>query len=137
MEQSLEEIRSEYRRMLLDIEHKSIDSFDKAVMTLSGGALGLSMTFLHNIIGPSQAVHVNLLLTAWGLWAASLSFTLWSFWLSARAMRRAVHQLDNRTIGRERLGGFWDWATGKSTVLGGASFIFGIATMIVFVHFNL
>lgn len=51
MEQSLEGIRSEYRRMLLDLEQESIASFDRTVLYLSGGALGLSMTFLQNIIG--------------------------------------------------------------------------------------
>ena len=45
MAQSLDEIAAEYRRQLLTLEQKSTEAFDKAVLSLSGGALGLSIAF--------------------------------------------------------------------------------------------
>lgn len=137
MAQSEAEIAAEYRRLLVDSEQKSIESFDKAVLALSGGALGLSMAFLNGFVGPAREVQTFWLLFAWCCWAASLILTLSSFWLSARAMRRAVQQLDDYKIGQERPGGFWDWATGTLTLLGGLTFIVGVFAMKVFIWFNL
>lgn len=137
MSQSIDEIAAEYREKLLDSEQISIESFDKTVLTLAGGALGLSMAFLQNIVGPAKAVNVGYLTVAWACWAVSLAFTLWSFWLSARAMRKAIQQLDEGTIGMQRPGGFWDWATEKFTFLGGVTFILGVCAMIFFVRSNL
>ena len=137
MTQSLEEISNEYRRLLVDLEQKSIESFDKAVLTLSGGALGLSMTFLNDFVEPAREAQAIWLLIAWGCWAASLILTLLSFWLSARAMRKAVQQLDDWTLGQERPGGFWDGATEYLTLLGGVAFILGVIAMIVFIQCHL
>ena len=137
MTQSVEEIAAEYRRMLIDLEQKSIESFDKTVLTLSGGALGLSMTFLKNIVGPANEAQILWLTIAWGCWAFSLVLTLSSFWLSARAMRKAVRQLDNWKLGQERPGGSWDWATENFTLLGGVAFILGVIAMITFIQRNL
>jgi len=131
------EIRSAYRRMLIDSEHASTESFDKTVLYLSGGALGLSMAFLQNILGPAEAVQVVYLVAAWVSWALSLIFTLSSFWLSAAAMRRAIKQLDEQTIGQENAGGWWNKATKATTFLGGFAFIVGVFAMIIFVESNL
>jgi hypothetical protein len=52
-------------------------------------------------------------------------------------MRKAIRQLDNKELGKERPGGFWDWATGALTFSGGMLFVFGVVSMITFIHFNL
>lgn len=123
--------------MLLDSEQKSTESFDKTVLYLSGGALGLSMAFLQNIIGSGKAVQVCLLVVAWVSWAVSLICTLFSFWFSATAMKKAVRQLDEQTIGQESPGGWWDRATSAATILGGIALIVGVIAMIFFVQGNL
>lgn len=131
------QIKAEYRYTLLDLEQKSIESFDKTVLYLSGGALGLSMAFLQNIIVSAAAVQVGYLIVAWVCWAFSLVFTLLSFWLSAAAMRKAIKQTDDNLLGMERPGGWWDRATRATTLLGGISFILGVGAMIFFVKNNL
>lgn len=123
--------------MLIESEHTSTESFDKTVLYLSGGALGLSMAFLQNIIGSAKAVQVCYLVAAWVSWALSLIFTGSSFWFSAAAMRKAIRQLDEQTIGQENPGGWWSPATKVTTFLGGAAFIVGVIAMIVFVQGNL
>ncbi len=132
-----EDLREEYRQQLLTHEQESIESFDKAVLSLSGGALGLSITFLNNLIFSNTLVRTELLLFAWICWGSSLILTLTSFWLSARAMNKAVQQLDEGKLGREHPGGMWDKATRKLTFLGGFAFILGVVFIIVFVYFNL
>lgn len=137
MAQTIEEITTEYRQRLITLEQKSAESFDKTVIALSGSALGLSLTFTQEIVDLSQAVQTDLLLVAWGSWTISLVCVLLSYWLSAKAMRKAIKQLDAGKLGQERPGGFWDWAAGSLTFLGGLSFILGVVSMILFVQFNL
>lgn len=137
MAQSVEQLRTEYRRQLIALEQKSIESFDKTVLTLSGGALGLSLTFLRSIVDLATVVQTQCLLAAWIFWVVSLICVLLSFWMSARAMRKAIQQVDNCKLGQERLGGFWNWATENLTFGGGLFFIFGAFAIISFIHFNL
>lgn len=137
MTQSEELVKSEYREQLLALEQKSTESFDKTVLTLSAGALGLSITFLNNIVELSNAVQTIWLNIAWGFWAASLIFTLSSFWLSAQAMRKAVTQVHENRLSYEHQGGSWDKATAVLTPLGGLAFIFGAVAMMVFIYFNM
>lgn len=137
MAQTLEEIKAEYRKDLITLEQKSVESFDKTVIALSGGALGLSLTFVKEIVDLPNAVQIHWLLAAWICWAASLLCVLLSFWLSAKAMRKAIKQLDEGKLGQERPGGFLDWATGLLTFLGGLVFVIGVVSMILFIQFNL
>lgn len=137
MAQTLDEVAAEYRRQLLTLEQKSTEAFDKAVLSLSGGALGLSIAFLNNGFAPNRAGLTGFLLGAWIFWASSLILTLISFWLSARAMQLAVKQLDEGRLPQEHPGGLWDKATKLLTPLGGVGFIGGVGLMIFFVHSNL
>lgn len=136
MAQSVQELAAEYRRLLVGLEQKSTEAFDKAVLSLSGGALGLSIAFLNNIRGQNAAERDDFLLGAWILWATSLVLTLISFWLSSRAMQMAIKQLDEGRLAQEHPGGLWDMATKLLTPLAGLGFIGGVVLMIVFVHSN-
>ncbi len=136
MAQTVQELAAEYRRQLVDIEQKSTEAFDKAVLSLSGGALGLSIAFLNNTNAPNASERANFLLGAWILWAASLILTLISFWSSSRAMQMAITQLDEGRLAQEHPGGIWDRSTKLLTPLAGVGFIGGVVLMIVFVHSN-
>lgn len=125
------------REQLLAIELVSTDSFDRTVLTLSGGALGLSMIFLNDIVEPSKAVQTLWLIIAWACWAVSLILSLSSFWLSAQAKRKTIQQLDDGRLDQEPPGGLWDRSTALLTPLGGLAFIIGVGSMIVFIHSNL
>ncbi len=90
MAQTIEELTTEYRQQLITLEQKSVESFDKTVIALSGGALGLSLTFVKEIVDLANALQTQWLLTAWICWTTSLLCVLLSFWLSAKAMRKAI-----------------------------------------------
>jgi hypothetical protein len=62
---------SDYRKHLQTAEQKSQEDFDKTVLSLSGGALGISFIFLKDVIGPNPVVSPNLLFTAWVAWGSS------------------------------------------------------------------
>ena len=65
------EVRADYRGLLISTEQASQTDFDKGVLALSGGALGLSFAFTKDIVGTTHVVHIGFLLSAWIAWAAS------------------------------------------------------------------
>ena len=47
----------EYRKSLIEIEQRIGAGYDKTLITLSGGALGLTVTFIKDIVTPASAVN--------------------------------------------------------------------------------
>jgi hypothetical protein len=45
----------QYRALLVQTWQKTQDDIDKAILSLSGGALGVSFVFLKDIVGPAGA----------------------------------------------------------------------------------
>jgi len=55
-----------YRADLITGRQKAQEQFDKAVLSLSGGALGVSFTFVDKFVPKGSVVeHSNLLIIAW------------------------------------------------------------------------
>jgi len=86
----------EERQAAIDAEGEVSASFDKAMLTLSAGALGLSITFIHQV-APNPR-YICLLLAAWLAFAGSLLATLLSFLLSQTSLRRYREIMDNRYL---------------------------------------
>lgn len=128
---------SEYRQWLIAAEQKTQDDFDKAVLSLSGGALGISFVFVKDIIGPGLIHHSWWLLAAWLLWALSSLAILASFFTSHLALRRAVKQCDDGSIYSQTPGGMFAWTTRSLNALGALVFVVGVCFMAFFVHSNL
>ncbi|WP_027853383.1 hypothetical protein [Marinobacterium litorale] len=95
---------SSYRTMLIEVVHNLNSSFDKLVVTLSGGALAVSITFLKDVISIEQIVQPWLLLTAWGLFVFSLASILGEILFGMEAYKLALRQLDDGTIYEGRPG---------------------------------
>ena len=85
--------KTDYRDRLLNYQAEELDIFGKQLVTLSGGALGLSVVFVRQIAGNDPSV-IWLLGTAWVLWIASITCVLVSHYYSAQAMENAIKQLD-------------------------------------------
>ena len=127
----------EYRTLLLEAEKKAQEDFDKTVLTLSGGALGISFAFVKDIVGDKPIITVNLLLSAWITWGASLLFVLASFYLSTQAFRIAITQLDSGDIYKQLPGGFYSRLTAISNITGGILFLVGVVFIVIFAGNNL
>lgn len=126
----------EYRALLTNIEQKSQEDYDKAILTLSGGALGITFAFVKNIVGNSPVQHSWLLYSAWVIWTVSLLTTLLSFYISRKALRKAIDQLDKKKIYTESPGGYYDKTTSVLNSSSGLLFIAGVILAIIFVTFN-
>jgi hypothetical protein len=128
---------AEYRGLLIQTEQESQADFDKGVLALSGGALGLSFAFTKDIVGTTHIIHAVYLLTAWIAWAVSSTSVLVSFLTSQLAMRKAIRQLDRGVLGGQHPGGWLDSVTAALNVAGLALFLFGLAMMVVFLKYNI
>lgn len=126
----------EYRDHLIAAEQKAQEDFDKTVLSLSNGALAVSFAFLKDIIG-SAPTNIMVLTIAWICWALSSTSILVSYYMSNKALRRAIKQIDSNMIRQEVPGGWYDKITGFLNGLGLVLFVIGLLCMIWFVKLNL
>ena len=64
------------RRLLIEAEQKGAQQFDKAILTLTAGALAISLTFIKNIAPHPKAWTIIFLALAWFTFIVSLLSTL-------------------------------------------------------------
>ncbi len=134
-DQEYQKLRHEYRSLLIEGERKAQEDYDKTIITLSGGALGVSMVFIKDVLG-SSIVDINNLQWAWGCWAASLLCVLFSFFLSQQAFRKAIFQVDDRKELKSP-GGIFSTLIQIANPLGGVLFLLGVVFIIIFAGSNL
>lgn len=70
------------------------DSFDKSMLTLSSGALGVSLAFIKDIVPLEQAAWISLLIVSWIAFALCIVSTVISFPFSIAAQKRHRELLD-------------------------------------------
>ena len=128
---------ADYRSWLVAAEQKSQEDFDKTILSLSGGALGISFVFLKDVVGPHPILQTGFLLAAWLAWGFSTFSVLTSYYLSHLALRRAISQVDDRTIYKNPPGGTYAWWTAILNAAGAVLFLAGVCCITVFVAFNL
>lgn len=110
--------------------------YDKTLITLSGGALGLTITFIKNIVPPSSSVCMNLAVSAWGAWSFSLAALLIALYFGTYAYRYAIKKLDAGELNSDNPGGPYAITTNIFNVLGGVSFLVGVVLFIIFTYMN-
>ncbi|MBK9130614.1 MAG: hypothetical protein IPM20_03080 [Gammaproteobacteria bacterium] len=127
----------EYRQWLVAAEQKSQEDFDKTVLSLSGGALGISFVFLKDIVGPDSIVYPWYLLVAWLSWGLSTFAVLASYYLSHQALRHAISQVDGKTIYDQPAGGRYSKWTAFLNAAGATLFLIGVICITVFAGANI
>ena len=86
---------------LVEGEQKAYESFDKYLVTLSAGALALSVNLV-NVLGITGCMRC-LLLAGWVMFCLSLISILASFLISARAWRWERERYNELCEGQDRL----------------------------------
>ena len=127
----------EYRQHLVFSEQKSQSDYDKTILTLSGGALAISFSFLKDYVGDGPIYNLCFLFLSWISWASSVTLILVSFYVSRLALNKAIEQVDNGTILNEKPGGRWSYIIDGLNALGGILFVIGVILMISFTSANL
>lgn len=99
--QSLEKWKAEqhttyldHRRHLVESQNDQSRTFDRTALTISSGALALSITFLHDIVCVQPPRLEYALWSSWFALVVGILSTLTSFHLSVYAYRRAREILD-------------------------------------------
>lgn len=128
---------ADYRQWLIAAEQKSQEDFDKTILSLSGGALGISLVFLKDVIAPHPILQPCLLLSAWLAWAFSTFSVLTSYYLSHLALRRAISQVDDGTIYKHPPGGALALWTAILNAAGAVLFLVGVCFITAFAVSNL
>ncbi len=134
----MDESLKKHREFLLAATQKAQEEFDKSVLWLSSGALGVSFTFLKDLIYANQIESLWLLLVAWMCWTLSIFAVFFSYHFSRLALKTTISKIDNGTIydspvANERFATFTKWLNRFGVI-----FLFvGIIFIILFSYFNL
>ena len=126
----------DYRALLIAAEQQAQEQYDKTILTLSGGAFGISFAFVDKVAG-ANPVLTEWLLGAWLLWGLSITSILFSFFFSNKALRKTIEQVDEETLYEETPGGHYTGITSTLNVLGGTFFFLGAVALVVFVYHNI
>ncbi|MDR6520587.1 hypothetical protein J2789_003273 [Variovorax paradoxus] len=126
----------EYRKSLVAAEQKAQEDFDKTVLALSGGALGISFAFLKDVIGSNPVAYPFFLFTAWVTWGFSTFSVLASYHLSHLALRKAIRQVDEGLIYKQRAGAAFAIWTARLNETGAVLFLIGVLCITIFAGFN-
>jgi hypothetical protein len=128
-----------YRDLLEQLETQAAEAFDKTAVSLSGGALGVSIAFLKDIAPkPIPWTVLGLLGPSWVALVLSLLGVLLSQMASQKSMRHEIECLDGR---RKRspgaaAGGAWRRCTSFFNHTAWVGCVVGIGLLAVFVVVN-
>lgn len=139
------------RRYLIDAEREAAKSYDRWLLTLSGGALALSMTFIKDVVSPNGVDGPGWLLAAWLTLGGAVALGLVCIYVSQKAHEEFRGYLDDTLEefqAKSDHAGFWAavrtkeeksryaWWVGKLNFLSGAAFVVGITLLSYFACMN-
>jgi hypothetical protein len=119
----------EDRRRLIASNEAATRDFDTTVRALAGGALGVSIAFVHEIAPKPE--HTWVLGAAWALFAAALALNLFSFLTQERASRKMLRLMEDQTTTEIEEGKITDWLNwlAAGSLLGGVAFLVAFAVL--------
>jgi hypothetical protein len=127
----------DYRASLVETQRKLNESYDKLIITLSGGSLALSITFLKDIIGSNEINYPALLLIAWGLFVLSLTAILGEILFGIKAHKQAIKQVDTGTIHEQKVGGISSFFSSVGHWIAALSLVIGLLFISIFAFVNM
>ena len=127
--------RTKLIQSLAEETHK----FDRAILTLSGGAFGFSLAFIKDIVPVIKYGTFPWLLASWGGFGLSLLSTMISFLVSQAACRKQIEILEPWYSGPENqkipknMAADWTSALNIASIV---AFALGVIFLVVFVAIN-
>jgi|GEM_PF-2463820 len=126
---------SAHRTELRTIQVDQINRFDRLVVTLSAGALGLSVTYFRETAGSFDQTSTWCLAIAWIAFVISVAATLGSHFSSQEDMALEINYLDSCISDNSEPGGSknpWNRTTRFLNILAGMGFFAGAAALVCF-----
>ncbi|MDX9872963.1 MAG: hypothetical protein RBT41_11185 [Clostridia bacterium] len=126
------------RTSLIEAKLKGAEILDKAMLTLSAGAFGLSFTFVKQVLITIKPVTLKFLMISWIAFCSSLLLTLFSLLLSQFACDKQIillekNYFENDTNTNNCLSKLTTWLN----VLSIFSFVCGVIILSYFGYINL
>ena len=143
MEQNSQAIafpRSEYldiRKDLTAEKGRASDRYDRTIVTVSGGALFISMAFLEKIVPKQSYVSTDLLFAGWICLAVALLCSLVSHLTSQYAIQKLINYVDKTYVNPRNdkpFRSFSRWLTCCLNVVSLLMVVCGVVLIVFFVH---
>jgi len=129
------------RNLLIEAQQQSYQQFDKAILTLSSGGLGVSIIFLRDILPLEQITNYYFLIGSWMLFTISILSTLISFLTSQYAyseqLRLIEEYFQNKDSGAPDKKNRFAQITERLNVSAAVFFILAVVSTIMFVSLNI
>ncbi len=135
------ELYQEHRKQAWQDIQTSTDQFDRSLLTLSSGALALSLAFIKDLVPLKDAVGVYWLYSSWVSFAACILVTLGSFLISVQAQKthliyyyKYYIEKDEKYLHRQSC---WSRTLGWCSVSGAVLFFTGLLCTMIFAYENI
>jgi len=132
---------SEHQKQAWASIQSSSDEYDKSILTLSSGGLGLSLAFIKDIVPLNQAIALPLLYCSWVAFTLSIIITVFSFRLSVLVHENYLDNLYKYYIERKEecynKGRWADQALETLAWLAGGLFVVAVIMTIMFARQNI
>ncbi|MEN8123088.1 MAG: hypothetical protein ABFS35_22305 [Bacteroidota bacterium] len=93
----MEESVKTYYEQLSKAFFESSVQFDKQILFISSGALGLSFTFIKDIVDLESAIYKWLLIISWVLFVIIIFFSLLTHYISIQAINTRIENIETNT----------------------------------------
>lgn len=133
-------LHGDHCKLAWDAIRSSSDEYDKNLLKLSTAFLGLSLTFMKDVVGTNRITHCYSLYASWASLAAVVLAVVVSFQLSIRANTKHLKALDDYYLqdvqeALNRRNG-WSIAVEWTNVFAGLFFVAGLVLSVYFVIAN-
>ena len=127
----------EYRRVIEERYAEVCAEYDRTVLLLAGGGLGVSFAFVKDVVpGPSPDT-IPLLVASWSALGVALASVLLAMLFGQLALRKALRQVDAGAIRSSSPGGWQAYATNCLNFAAAGSLVAGIILLAFFAASNL
>jgi hypothetical protein len=133
----MDEALKAYRQELIESKNSSQDQLDKALLTLSGGAFGITFAFVDNFISGSPQ-YLYLLFLSWISWGLTIGMSLVAFYLTVKSFEFSIKQInhDPESVYKKPFNKL-DKAVNILNLSSLAGFLIGLLCIGIFVYLNL
>lgn len=116
----------------------SIAQFDKNVLFIASGALGISFAFIEKIV-PNliHAENKHFLINSWYCFAGVIFISLVAHFISILAIRWAIIHDDLEKIKYKKITGWWNWCVRTLNILMILGLFLGVILLVLFVKQNI
>ena len=126
---------------LVSSQRSNSENFDKSILTLSSAGIGITVSFLSNIINISEASVIFLLYLSWFLFCAAIISTILSFLNSQRGIKLQLEYAEKYYLdGKEeylKKNNKFAARVEKLNIWSARSFISAIIFLVIFVIINI